>query len=46
MWGGHIQSNVPMLSAVGFISLFTCGGLTGIVLSNAGIDIPSHDILL
>ncbi len=38
MWGGSIEFRAPMIWAVGFIFLFTIGGVTGVVLANAGVD--------
>src|SRR6201991_2384455 len=43
MWGGSIRLEVPMLWAIGFIFLFTVGGVTGVVLSNAGVDYSLHN---
>jgi cytochrome c oxidase subunit 1 len=43
MWGGSIEFKTPLLWAIGFIFLFTIGGVTGVVLSNAGVDFALHN---
>jgi len=43
MWGGSISLRAPMLWAIGFIFLFTVGGVTGVVLANAGVDRSLHE---
>ncbi|WP_126172370.1 cytochrome c oxidase subunit I [Altericroceibacterium xinjiangense] len=43
MWGGSLEFKSPMVWALGFIFLFTVGGVTGVVLANGGIDDYMHD---
>ncbi|MEC7512055.1 MAG: cbb3-type cytochrome c oxidase subunit I, partial [Pseudomonadota bacterium] len=43
MWGGSVEFKTPMLWALGFIFLFTLGGVTGVMLANAGVDRAYHD---
>lgn len=43
LWRGNIRLNVPMLFALGFVSTFTIGGLTGLFLGNVVVDLPLSD---
>ena len=43
MWGGSISFKTPMMWAIGFIFMFTVGGVTGVVLANGGIDTYMQD---
>ncbi|MBV1918913.1 MAG: cytochrome c oxidase subunit I [Sphingomonadaceae bacterium] len=43
MWGGSLEFKSPMVWAMGFIFLFTMGGVTGVVLANGGVDDIVHD---
>ena len=43
MWNGNLQFTPAMLFAIGLVSLFISGGVTGLFLGNAAVDIPLHD---
>lgn len=43
LWGSSIELKAPILFALGFIFLFTVGGVTGVVLANSGVDLALHD---
>ena len=43
LWGSSLKLKAPLLFALGFIFLFTLGGVTGVVLANSGIDVALHD---
>jgi cytochrome c oxidase subunit 1 len=43
LWAGNLRFKTPFIFTLGFLILFTIGGLTGIVLSNAGLDLVLHD---
>ena len=43
LYGGSLRYNTPLLFVIGFLALFTIGGLTGVILSNASLDVAFHD---
>jgi cytochrome c oxidase subunit 1 len=43
LYGGSLRFTTPLIFTIGFIALFTIGGLTGVILSNASLDISFHD---
>jgi cytochrome c oxidase subunit 1 len=43
LYGGTLRYNTPLLFVLGFLALFTIGGLTGVILSNASLDVAFHD---
>jgi heme/copper-type cytochrome/quinol oxidase subunit 1 len=46
LYGGSLKYTTPLIFTIGFLALFTIGGLTGVVLANASIDISLHDTQL
>nr|QFP99063.1 cytochrome c oxidase subunit 1 [Rhizaria sp.] len=45
IWGGWLNFKTPLLFTVGFIFLFSIGGVSGVILANAGLDIAFHDTM-
>ena len=45
IWGGWLNFKTPLLFIIGFIFLFTIGGISGVILANAGLDIAFHDTM-
>jgi heme/copper-type cytochrome/quinol oxidase subunit 1 len=43
LYGGSIQFTTPLIFTIGFLALFTIGGLTGVILANASLDVALHD---
>jgi cytochrome c oxidase subunit 1 len=43
LWGARIRFTTPMLFAIGFVSLFVAGGITGLVLGQSSLDLSMHD---
>src|SRR5262245_62803371 len=43
LWGGRLQFTTPMLFAIGFVSMFVIGGLSGIYMASTPVDIYIHD---
>lgn len=46
LYGGSLRFTTPLLFTIGFLALFTIGGLTGVVLANASMDLALHDRIL
>ena len=46
LYGGSLRFTTPLLFTLGFLALFTIGGLTGVVLANASMDIALHDSMI
>ena len=43
LYGGSLRLTTPLLFTIGFLALFTIGGVTGVVLANASLDLALHD---
>lgn len=46
LYGGSLKFNTPLVFVLGFLALFTIGGLTGVILSNASLDVAFHDRII